>query len=202
MYQWRRLSSVDRFELLQSRRRRQFPWHTPPRWQGSDGGWFHVTAACYEHAPFIGQTLLRMSEFSDQLVATCAGFSASGGAWCVLPNHYHVLVRTSDVSNLARELGRLHGRCSRRWNADEEAAGRKVFHGVADRLIRSEGHFWAALNYVHHNPVRYGYVTQWQGWPWSSALAYLQEVGRDEARRIWQHYPILEFGAGWHGPTV
>jgi putative transposase len=201
MYQWRRLSAVDRAELLDSRRRHQFPWHTPPRWRG-DGGWFHITAACYEHAPFIGRTLLRMGDFSDQLVAAFVEANALVGAWCVLPNHYHVLAKTTDVRLLVKRLGRLHGRCSRRWNADEGLVGRKVFHGVADRHIRSEGHFWAGLNYVHHNRVRHGYVKQWQDWPWSSALTYLNGIGRDEARRIWQHYPVLEFGAGWDESAV
>jgi putative transposase len=83
------------------------------------------------------------------------------------------------------------------WNLEEKSAGRTVFHRAADRQIRSDAHFWATLNYVHHNPVRHGYVKRWTDWPWSSASDYLRAVGRDEAARIWLSYPVLDYGDGW-----
>jgi hypothetical protein len=63
--------------------------------------------------------------------------------------------------------------------------------------LRSDSHFWATINYIHHNPVKHGHVTRWDEWPFSSAAEYLKEVGREEAIRIWKSYPILDYGKGW-----
>ena len=76
------------------------------------------------------------------------------------------------------------------------------FHRAADRRIRSDEHFWATLNYVHHNPVRHGYVARWTDWPWSSAGEYLQATGRHEAARVWRAYSLLDYGAGWDDPEL
>ena len=63
--------------------------------------------------------------------------------------------------------------------------------------MRSEGHFWATVNYIHHNPVKHGYVARWDEWPFSSATGYLKNLGREEAARIWNDFPILDYGKGW-----
>jgi putative transposase len=123
-------------------------------------------------------------------------------AWCVLPNHYHALVETPDLLVLSRELGRLHGRTSHAWNGEECARGRKVFFRVADRVMRSERHFWATMNYIHHNPVHHGYVERWPDWPWSSASDFLAQLGRHEAEQIWLEYAIEDYGKGWDDPEM
>jgi putative transposase len=61
----------------------------------------------------------------------------------------------------------------------------------------TERHFCSTLNYVHHNPVHHGYVEHWQDWPWSSAAKFLQHIGREGAKEIWDKYPILDYGKKW-----
>ncbi len=138
-----------------------------------------------------------MDDFSRDLLTACGPFVDQVFAWCILPNHYHMLVATSDVLALLAELGRLHGRTSYYWNGEENARGRQVFFRAAERVMRSERHYWATLNYVHHNAVHHGYVARWQDWPWSSAAQYLEEMGAEEALRVWKEFPILEYGEGW-----
>jgi putative transposase len=197
MYQWRELSAEERAELLTARQRAKRPWHSPPHWKQEGPAWFHLTAACYEHAPVIGVAPSRMDGFAIALLA-----ASQPAAWCLLPNHYHVLIETSNLGALTRALGKLHGRSSRAWNLEDTSIGRQVFHRAADRHVRSEAHFWATLNYIHHNPVRHGYVKRWTDWPWSSARDYLDAVGREEAMRTWRNYPILDYGEGWDAPHV
>src|SRR5262249_27483165 len=114
----------------------------------------------------------------------------------------HALVETSKIRGLLREIGLLHGRSSFTWNGEESTRGRKVFFRAADRAIRSERHYWATLNYVHHNPVHHGYVAQWPEWPWSSALEYLKQTDPEEAKRIWRDYPLKDYGRGWDDPSM
>jgi putative transposase len=160
---------------------------------------FHLVAACYEHQPHIGHSPDRMSAFTEELLDS---LSHAPVAWCVLPNHYHLLIRSDDLKGLVRELAKLHGRSSFRWNREESTRGRKVWHGVSDRAMRSSAHFWATLNYIHHNPVHHGYVRGWRDWPWSSAEAYLAEMGRRNAEKIWREHPLKEYGKGWDDPGL
>jgi putative transposase len=72
-----------------------------------------------------------------------------------------------------------------------------VWCGVAETAMKSDRHYLATVNYVHHNPVKHGYVANWHDWPFGNAREYLDVVGRDEAERVWKEYPIGSFGAGW-----
>jgi putative transposase len=118
-------------------------------------------------------------------------------AWCVLPSHYHVLLRAERVCEAISALGRLHGRTSFRWNGEDNARGRQVWCKAADRHMRSAAHYWATVNYIHHNPVKHGYVGRWQDWPYSSAIEYLAAVGPGRAAELWHAYPVLDYGRGW-----
>jgi putative transposase len=118
-------------------------------------------------------------------------------AWCLLPNHYHVLTTTSHLPALLARLGKLHGGTSFTWNGEDNARGRQCWHRATDRAMRSEAHAWATVNYVHHNAVKHGHVAKWTDWPWSSTHDYLREKGRDEAAHIWKAYPLGDYGAGW-----
>ena len=63
--------------------------------------------------------------------------------------------------------------------------------------MRSDRHFFASLNYVHHNPVHHGYVEKWLDWPWSSAAEFINQNGREEAAKLWRDYPLLDYGKKW-----
>lgn len=194
MYAWRRLTPDQREDVLQWRKIRSRPWHTPPH-PLCGAGEFHLTAACYEHQPIIGTSRERMDEFAEKLLTALE--TCQIRAWCLLPNHYHVYIQTEDLKTTLFSLGQLHGKCSYTWKGEDNQRGRHVWHSVADRQIRDESHGWATVNYIHHNPVRHGYVSKWQEWPWSSARDYLERVGETEARRLWMQYPLLDYGTGW-----
>jgi len=66
-----------------------------------------------------------------------------------------------------------------------------------ERPMKSRRHFLATLNYIHHNPVRHGYVRTWQDWPWSSAKEFLERTGREQALAIWKEYPLMDYGKKW-----
>jgi putative transposase len=53
------------------------------------------------------------------------------------------------------------------------------------------------MNYIHHNPVKHGYVDNWSDWLWSSAAQFLERVGRQRALEIWRKFPILDYGKKW-----
>jgi putative transposase len=143
-YRWRQLTPKQRAELLAWRKARGHPWHSPPHCPNFGHLRFHVTAACFEHQPYIGHSLERMDAFARDLLAVFAAHASQTFAWCVVPNHYHALVEAPDILGLLRELGRLHGRTSHAWNGEENSRGRKVFFRAVERAMRSDRHYWAS----------------------------------------------------------
>ena len=196
-YRWRCMSPEERARVLAARKQENRPWHSPPHFALDHPAYFLISAACFEHCPIIGFSVDRMEKFSQDLLNTVMDVAEQIAAWCLLPNHYHLLVKTSKLKSLTYQLGRLHGRNSHEWNGEENTRGRHVFFRATDRVMRSEAHFWATINYVHHNPVHHGYVGQWTDWLWSSATGYLENIGREKAIDLWHQYPIMDYGKGW-----
>ena len=197
MYYWRQLTDSQRADLLRQRKGRKLPWHSPPHLEFEGPVTCIITAACYEHRHAIGKSPERTLDLENQLIDACAKSDATVYGWCILPNHYHLLAQSENMKRLRQELGRVHGRTARKWNLEDDSIGRKVWFNFFDRNMRSERHFWASLNYVHNNAVHHGYVERWQDWPYSSASRFLKEVGREQAARIWNEYPVLDYGKDW-----
>jgi len=200
MYAWRKLTQEQREEVLLYRKQQCRPWHGPPIL--SRKGQFHLASACYEHAAHIGRDPARMAAFSQRLLDAFDQKQNIILAWCVLPNHYHLLAETPNLNQLKKELGKLHGRTSHEWNLEEGSPGRTVWHRCTDRGIRSERHYWATINYIHNNPVHHGYAERWTDWPFSSAGNFIEQIGRDNALSIWREYRVLDYGKGWDDPEM
>ncbi len=197
MYLWRKMSDAQREEAANYRRLQRYPKHSPPHFDSDLECTYILTAGCYEHVSVIGKSIERITEFERDLLTVIAAVTSTLYAWCVLPNHYHVLIRTSKLKEIRKGLGLLHGKTAFVWNGEDKARGRKVWHNCFERKMRSEGHFYASLNYVNHNPVHHGYVQKWEDWAWSSGGEYLERVGRENAIKAWKEYPILDYGKNW-----
>jgi len=194
-YEYRRLTPEERATLLEQRRARGYPPHSPPH-PVVDRPFYLLTAACYEHKPH-----MMASQRRRQLLdAHVEQFRQAGGelvAWAVLPNHYHVLAGVADVAVLGELFRATHGRLSRQWNMEDHALGRKVWYCYSDRAIRSEGHYLTTLNYIHYNPVKHGWAESPYDWAESSVGWYLQDFGREWLRDLWVRYPLRAYGQGW-----
>lgn len=197
MYDWRKMTAEERAQALALRRGRHLPWHSPPHLDWTGEHRYIITAACYEHAPIIGKSHERMMCCEEAVLEVCREVSSEIYGWCVLPNHYHVLLKTDRIRELRQEIGIFHGRSSFIWNGEDGERGRKVWHNCFERPMKSERHFRASLNYIHHNPVHHGYVQHWQDWPYSSAAEFLEQMGRDKALELWREYPLLDYGKKW-----
>ena len=197
MYDWRKMDDDEREKVLAARKGRKLPWHSPPHLEFEGEVSFIITAACYEHAPIIGKTPERLAKCEKDLLGICESVEAKVFAWCILPNHYHLLIRTDNIKRLRKELGQYHGRSSRSWNKEDNQQGRKVWFNFFDRNMKSANHFWATLNYINNNAVKHGFVDRWQDWVFSSARKYLKEFGKEKAESIWRKYPVLDYGKDW-----
>jgi putative transposase len=207
-YAYREMNPEERQAVLELRKQRGYPKHSPPhideqdlrsRFSGPSRGGLHYrlfSGACFEHK-WILAAPQRLTQFSEWLLDALAQRGAEVAAWTVLPYHYHCLVGCEQWTPIARAIGRLHGRSSFVWNGEDNLRGRQVWCHGFDRIIRTRDHFFASLNYVHNNPRQHGLVARLQDWPWSSFHEYLQHQGRSWLEQIWREYPIADYGKEW-----
>ena len=98
-------------------------------------------------------------------------------AYCLMPNHVHLILCPKDAGGLGRALGAAH----RRWANFINARGRwrgHLFDGRFASVAMDEAHLPAAVRYVALNPVRAKLVARAEDWPWSSLRAHL--AGEDD----------------------
>lgn len=195
-YQYRKLTQEQREQILSIRKALGYPLHSPPH-PIRDAGYYLLTAANYEHAPIMASPE-RRSEFQHKLITTYHEIQADIIGWVVLPNHYHILINVSSLEPVQMAIKHLHGATSYEWNISDNLSGkRRVWYKFTDRLLRNDTHLYKALNYIHYNPIKHGYVTNVYEWEWSSIYLYYEDFGRDWLRDKWQKYPTGNFGAGW-----
>jgi len=195
MYDYRKMSPEKRRQVIEMRRARGFPLHAPPHIRGVSGHYF-ITAACYEHRHIFEQPD-DLSWLMDEILGALTAAGLPHPAWVFLPNHYHVVLETQDLSIVSEILRLAHSRVATAINGRHHQRGRQVWYRFSDRMIRSERHLWASVNYAHFNPVKHGYVDRMSDWPWSSIHTYLETYEEEQMAHIWKSYPIRDFGKGW-----
>ena len=97
-------------------------------------------------------------------------------AYCLMPNHVHMVAVPEKKDSLARLLRIAHHRHARRVNAAHGWRGhlwQERFHS----FVMDEMHLLAAVRYIELNPVRAGLCKRVEDWPWSSVHAYLHGEG-------------------------
>ena len=108
----------------------------------------------------------------------CAACGVAIWAWCLMPNHVHLVAVPETAEALARAVGEAHRRYTRRINFREGWRG-YLWQGRFASFVMQRRHTLAAVRYVERNPVRAGLVRRAWRWPWSSARAHVE--GRDDA---------------------
>lgn len=93
-------------------------------------------------------------------------------AYCLLQNHYHLLVQTPD-GNIARCMRHINGVYTQRFNRSHDTDG-QLFRGRYKAvLVEGDSHLLEVMRYIHRNPLRAGLVKCLDDYPWSSHLGYL-----------------------------
>ncbi|MDR2488512.1 MAG: transposase [Desulfovibrio sp.] len=93
-------------------------------------------------------------------------------AYCLMPNHAHIIGVPEKEESLHRAIKETHRRYSCRINTREGWRGH-LWQGRFASFPLDEKHGLQAIRYVELNPVRANLVGRPQDWPWSSAAAHL-----------------------------
>jgi len=117
--------------------------------------------------------------FMVVLGEACSLFNWTVHAWCLMGNHYHLLVETPD-SNLSRGMRYLNGVYTQRFNRTHSHVGHLFQGRFKAILVEKEAHMLELARYVVLNPVRAGMVESAEQWSWSSYSAMVRLAGCPE----------------------
>ena len=115
-------------------------------------------------------------------------------AYCLMPNHVHLIAVPQSEEGLCHGIGEAHRRYTRHINFREEWRGH-LWQGRFASFVMDEDHLLKAMRYVELNPVKAGLVEKPGDYPWSSARAHLE--GEDDI--LVQVQPMLEQIGDWKG---
>lgn len=90
-------------------------------------------------------------------------------AWCVMPNHAHVLLTPCQGLSLGSVMQRIKGGSSVEINRLFDRQGRLWQPESYDVWMRSEKHFEGVARYIEWNPVKANFVQDPKLFAWSSA---------------------------------
>ncbi len=121
-------------------------------------------------------------QFYTVLAEVCDRFNWVVHAYCLMDNHYHLLVETPD-KNLSKGMRHLNGVYTQRFNRYHSRVGH-VFQGRYKAiLVQKDSYLLELARYIVLNPVRARMVRAAKDWPWSS---YRATTGQTNPQ-IWLH---------------
>jgi putative transposase len=132
------------------------------------------------------------ADYRHLMAEFCGKCGTDVWAYCLMPNHVHMIMVPRDTDGLRCAMGEAHRRYTRKINLREGWRGhlwQERFHS----FVMDEPHLLAAARYVETNPVRAGLCPQAEHWAWSSASAHLRGQD-DELVRV---APLLGMISDW-----
>jgi REP-associated tyrosine transposase len=130
--------------------------------------------------------------YLELMAEACRASDTEVWAYCLMPNHVHLIMVPAAEDGLRASLGEAHRRYTRYINFREGWRGhlwQERFHSFP----MDEEYLLAAVRYVELNPVKAKLCRMPQDWQWSSTRAHL--TGRDDL--LARVAPMLDRVTDW-----
>lgn len=113
------------------------------------------------------------ARYKDLLAEGCKRAGVEVWAYCLMPNHVHLILVPGDEDGLRAALAEAHRRYTRMINERMGWTG-YLWQGRFASVAMDDGHLMRCARYVEQNPVRARLVERARDWRWSSARAHLK----------------------------
>lgn len=140
------------------------------------GAWYHVTSRGNEKKDVFKSRRDR-EKFLDYLASATERYGASIHCYCLMSNHYHLLLETPG-GNVSQIMRHINGAYTTYFNVKRKRAGHLFQGRFKAILIEADEYAMELSRYIHLNPVRAGMVSDPGEYPWSSFKSY---IGQNKA---------------------
>jgi len=143
--------------------------------------WYHVMNRSRKGQEAFA-TVEDCNSFIDIIKDAAEIFNMKITAYCLMTNHYHILVQTPDA-NLSRCMRHINGIYTQRYNARNGCDG-TLFRGrYKSIVVDADLYLLELVRYIHRNPLRAGIVAKLDDYEWSSHKGYVSKAKKWE----WLH---------------
>ena len=111
--------------------------------------------------------------YIDLMAQWCGKHGVEIWAYCLMPNHIHLIAVPPEHENLMLAIGEAHRRYTRRINFQKGWKGH-LWQGRFASYVLDEAYLLACARYIEMNPVRAKLVKTPSKWKWSSAAAHIK----------------------------
>jgi len=110
--------------------------------------------------------------FLNTIKETCEVWHLRVAAYCLMPNHYHLLVQTprGNISRCMRHIDGVYTQRFNRWHGSDGPLFRGRYKSL---LIEEDTYLLQLVRYIHRNPIRTGLTERIDDYPWSSHRGYI-----------------------------
>ena len=117
-------------------------------------------------------------------------------SYCVMPNHWHLVVWPKKDGQLSEFTGWLTLTHTQRWHANRKSAGAgHVYQGRFKSFpVQDDHHLLTVCRYVERNALKAGLVAQAEDWRFNSL--YRWHSGTSEEKQLLSKWPIAR-RPGW-----
>lgn len=138
--------------------------------------WYHVMNRGRRHEK-VFQTKQDYYTFIRCLKEASELFGLHISAYCLMPNHYHLLVQTPHA-NLSRCMRHINGVYTQRFNRLHDYDG-GLFRGRYKAIVvEGDEYLLQVLRYIHQNPIKANLVKKMDDYPWSSHHGYSSKADK------------------------
>jgi REP element-mobilizing transposase RayT len=113
-------------------------------------------------------------------------------AYCLMPNHFHFLIRTKSAADLqglidleglqadkkeryySQQFSNFFNSYCKAYNKKYNRRGSMFMKNLRRRIISDQTDFFRVLVYIHRNPVKHGFTDDIKAWPMSSFRDYYE----------------------------
>ena len=135
------------------------------------GAFYHVTSRGNEQKDVFKSQRDR-EKFLEYLASATERYGAVIHAFCLLSNHYHLLLETP-AGNLSQIMRHINGAYTTYFNVKRKRAGHLFQGRFKAILVEADEYALELSRYIHLNPVRAGMVTRPEEYRWSSYNNYI-----------------------------
>ena len=105
----------------------------------------------------------------------CGELTLTSIAYCLMPNHYHFLIRQDGETSAGLLPQRIFNSYTKAYNKRYEHTG-TLFEGNYKVVeVKTESHLVSLCRYIHGNPVKHSIVDDLRDWPYSNYLEWIEE---------------------------